>query len=75
MANGQDLDIKTYGFNSVDFSGVAGLEARIGPARVGARYDLGLARVLSDGKYIGSSTSGRITNQTLQLYVGIGLTQ
>lgn len=74
-SNGKDLDLKANGFNSVDFSGVAGVEARVGPARVGARYDLGLARVLSDGTYIGAPSSARITNQTIQLYVGIGLTQ
>lgn len=65
----KDLDIKGNGFNSFDVSGVAGLEYRLGPARVGARYDLGLARVASDSKV------GRITNQVLQVYLGIGLTQ
>lgn len=75
-SDGKDLDIKDNGFNSVDVSGLLGLEYRIGPARVGARYDLGLARVLSDGQYLGStSNSSRVTNQTLQVYVGIGLTQ
>lgn len=65
----RDVDIKSAGYNSFDVSGVAGLEYRIGPARVGARYDLGLARVIN--------TAGvdRITNQVLQLYVGVGLTQ
>lgn len=66
---GQDLDIKASGFNSFDVSGVAGLEYRVGPARLGARYDLGLARVID------TAGVGRITNQVLQLYVGIGLTQ
>ncbi|GAB3577173.1 porin family protein [Hymenobacter daeguensis] len=64
-----DVDIKSGGYNSFDVSGVAGLEYRLGPARLGARYDLGLARLVN--------TAGvdRITNQVLQLYVGIGLTQ
>jgi hypothetical protein len=66
----QDKDIQANGYNSVDVSGIAGLEYRIGPARLGARYDLGLARVVDKGAGV-----GRISNQTLQLYVGIGLTQ
>lgn len=79
LENGQDRDLKVNGYNSFDLGGVAGLEARIGPARVGARYDLGFARVLkrsAGGKYTGlSDDQTSIHNQTLQLYVGIGLTQ
>ncbi|GAC1381500.1 MAG: hypothetical protein NVS3B25_14920 [Hymenobacter sp.] len=76
-SDGKDYDLKNNGFNSVDFSGVAGLEARIGPARVGARYDVGLGRVFKEGpSFVGSTTADTsIHNQTLQLYVGIGLTQ
>ena len=85
LANGKDLDLKEKGFNSIDFGGVAGLEARVGPARLGARYDLGLGRVFKDGAtyfkdiagYNGSVTADNssIHNQTFQVYVGIGLTQ
>ena len=73
----KDFDLKANGFNSLDFGGVAGLEARIGPARVGARYDLGLGRVIKDNTlfpgFRGNDES--IHNQTFQVYVGIGLTQ
>ena len=73
----KDLDLKANGFNSVDFSGVAGLEARIGPARVGARYDLGLGRIIKENTVFAGSkgTDSSIHNQTFQVYVGIGLTQ
>ena len=74
----KDLDLKANGFNSVDFGGVAGLEARVGPARIGARYDLGLGRLIKDdAQYVGSATGDKssIHNQTFQVYVGIGLTQ
>ena len=79
-SNGNNLDIKANGFNSVDVGGLFGLEYRVGPARVGARYDLGLARVLDNGTVFKTAstpnpTAGRITNQTLQLYLGIGFTQ
>ena len=73
----KDLDLKANGFNSVEFSGVAGLEARVGPARIGARYDLGLGRVIKENTvFLGSKgTDSSIHNQTFQVYVGIGLTQ
>ena len=81
-ANGQSLDIKTYGFNSFDVSGLLGLEYRIGPARIGARYDLGLAPIFSNSAYRNSSylasagtTMDRVTNQTFQIYLGVGFTQ
>jgi hypothetical protein len=75
LENGQDRDLKANGYNSFDLGGVAGLEARIGPARVGARYDLGFARVIKRN-FVGlSDEQTSIHNQTLQLYVGIGLTQ
>ena len=78
LNDGLDEDLKVNGYNSVDFGGVAGLEARVGPARIGARYDLGLGRIIKDdAKYVGTATGDKssIHNQTLQLYVGIGLTQ
>ncbi len=80
-SNGNDQDLEANGYNSVDFSGVAGLEYRIGPARVGARYDLGLGRVGKDGTKFTSSIAAAngsdtsVHNQTFQVYVGIGLTQ
>ncbi|WP_210521295.1 outer membrane beta-barrel protein [Hymenobacter terricola] len=79
-AYGKDLDLNDNGFNNFDIAGVAGLEARIGPARVGARYDLGLARVIKEGRsfspLIGATGNDtKFHNQTFQVYVGIGLTQ
>ena len=78
LNDGKDLDLKANGYNSLDFGGVAGLEARVGPARVGARYDLGVSRIRKDdAQYVGVFTGDKSSfhNQTLQVYVGIGLTQ
>jgi hypothetical protein len=70
-------DLGANGYNSIDFGGVAGLEARIGPARLGVRYDLGLGRVIKENTVVVGSkgTDSSIRNQTLQVYVGIGLSQ
>ena len=76
--DGKDEDLKTFGYNSLDFGGVAGVEARVGPARIGVRYDLGLGRIIKDdAQYVGTATGDKssIHNQTFQVYVGIGLTQ
>ena len=77
LNDGKDEDLKANGYNSLDLGAVAGLEARIGPARVGARYDLGLSRILKDDvKYTGTTgDKSSLHNQTFQVYVGIGLTQ
>jgi len=77
----QDLDIDTYNFNSLDYGGVAGVEARVGPARVGARYNLGLGKLFGDGTPIDKNSPGAygknkdIYNNTFQVYVGFGFTQ
>lgn len=77
LNDGKDEDLKANGYNSLDLGAVAGLEARIGPARVGARYDLGLSRIKQDDvKYTGTTgDKSSLHNQTFQVYVGIGLTQ
>ena len=77
---GSVLDIKENGFNSLDYGGVAGLEARVGPARIGARYNLSLGKVFEDGpsatgKVASRFGNSKIYNNMVQLYVGIGLTQ
>ena len=77
---GQDLALAENGFNSLDFGGVGGLEARIGPARVGARYNLSLGRLFEDNIPDNASVStkfgdAKIYNNLLQVYIGIGLTQ
>lgn len=76
-AKGRDFDIGDNGFKSLDFGGVIGAEIRVGPARVGARYDVGLSRVLKEGaSYVDSKTAdSNFKNQTFQAYIGIGFTQ
>jgi hypothetical protein len=76
----QELDISANGFNSFDYGGVGGLEARLGPARLGARYNLSLGKLFEDG---GSRTGNinpafadsKIYNNLFQIYLGIGFTQ
>jgi hypothetical protein len=77
---GESLGLADNGFNTFDFGGVGGLEARVGPARIGARYNLSLGKLFEDnipaGKAINSSFgNAKIYNNLLQVYVGIGFTQ
>ena len=77
--NGADVSIADKGYNSVDYGAIAGVEARVGPARVGARYDLGFGKVYNPDK-VSLQTSNtqikdRLSTGTVQLYVGIGFTQ
>ncbi len=77
----EPLGLGENGFHTFDYGGVAGLEYRIGPARVGGRYNLSLAELFQtasvstsnsiDKRFAGSS----IYNNLFQLYVGIGFTQ
>jgi hypothetical protein len=76
----RDLDLADNGFNSFNFGGVGGLEARIGPARIGARYNLFLGKIFEDNTPSMASVStkfgdAKIYNNLLQVYVGIGFTQ
>jgi hypothetical protein len=68
----QDISISAAGFHSLDYGVVGGLEARVGPARVGARYDLGLAKIRTSDAM---PTGNKIYNQALQVYLGIGFSQ
>lgn len=77
--DGTDYALKDNGFRSVDYGGVVGAEARIGPGRVGVRYDLSLGRVYDDGTRVNISQPSSpklnntdIRNQAFQVYVGIG---
>ena len=75
-----DLSIADAGFNSFDFGGVGGVEARVGPARLGARYNLFLSKVFEDGQSANSIINPTLRNSDLynnlfQLYVGIGFRQ
>ena len=76
----EDLSIANAGFNSFDFGGVGGVEARVGPARVGARYNLFLSKVFEDGQSTNQIINPTLANSDLynnlfQLYVGIGFRQ
>ncbi|WP_375417151.1 porin family protein [uncultured Hymenobacter sp.] len=73
--NGQDYAIDDSGLNSLDFGGVAGLEFRVGPARVGGRYDLGLGKVFDTSKANRLNVTEQVRNGTVQVYIGLGFTQ
>jgi hypothetical protein len=80
MRENESLDMDTNGFNTLDFGGVGGLEARVGPARVGARYNLSLGKVFGDsgdrtGNINANLADSKLYNNLFQLYVGIGFTQ
>lgn len=77
----QDLSLADNGYKSLDYGAVGGVEARLGPARLGVRYDLGLGKIYKDGtvvKYNNSAlfangiTDSNIRNQSFQVYLGIG---
>lgn len=67
-----DRSISEAGFHSLDYGVVGGLEARVGPARLGARYDLGLAKIR---KASAMPMGNDLYNQAFQLYVGVGFSQ
>lgn len=81
--NGNSLALSENGFHSFDYGGVAGLEARIGPARVGARYNLSLGKVFQEpttslnvnNAVAFNYKDKNIYNNLFQVYVGIGITQ
>lgn len=77
--NGVNVAIADRGYNTVDYGAVAGVEARVGPARVGARYDLGFGKVYDPNKVslqpVNIQIKDRLSTGTVQLYVGIGFTQ
>lgn len=77
----EDLDLGANGYNSLDYGAIGGVEARLGPARLGVRYDLGLGKIYKDGtvvKYNNTAlfangiSDGNIHNQTFQVYLGVG---
>ena len=75
--NGKSYDLKNSGFNSVDYGVVGGGEFRVGPARLGARYDLSFGDIYDTKKTDSGSNAfyKAAHNQVVQLYVGIGLRQ
>ncbi|TGE27402.1 porin family protein [Hymenobacter metallicola] len=66
-----------YSYSSFDYGVAAGAEARIGPARVGARYTAGFAEMIKDQNLAstGNKALSDIKNSIFQVYLGIGLTQ
>jgi len=68
----KNLDIDENGYNAIDYGAVGGAELRLGPGRIGARYDLGLGKIFDEEK---SGIKDRVSNGTFQVYVGIGITQ
>lgn len=77
----QRLDLDKAGYKRFDFGGIVGAEARLGFARLGARYDLSFTNVYKNGaavSYNGQPLSALVTdenirNQVVQVYLGIGI--
>jgi hypothetical protein len=80
-SGGQNLDVSQSGYQRFDVGGVLGAEARLGPARLGVRYDLSFANLYKDGAnltYNGQPLSTLVTdpnirNSVLQVYLGLGI--
>ncbi|WP_190242519.1 porin family protein [Hymenobacter lapidiphilus] len=64
----------SYAYNSLDYGLAAGLEARVGPARVGGRYVAGFNEIIKDQDFTktGNRALTDIKNGAFQVYVGIG---
>lgn len=78
--DGQQVNLSSRNYNTFDYGGVAGLEARVGPARVGGRYVLSLANIYNDpkmesGVMTPDSHLNNIKNGVIQVYVGLGFAQ
>ncbi|MBD2714148.1 PorT family protein [Microvirga sp. STR05] len=69
---GTERQISSVGLNSLEYGVVGGVEGRVGPARIGARYDLGLADIYNDPKDAGAGAYDNVKNGVFQLYVGFG---
>ncbi|MCR5887479.1 PorT family protein [Hymenobacter sp. J193] len=63
-----------YSYSSLDYGLSAGLEARVGPARVGGRYTAGFADIIKDPTSNAAMGVEAIKNGAFQVYVGIGIT-
>jgi Outer membrane protein beta-barrel domain len=77
-----NLGLAEKGFNTVDYGGIVGAAYRVGPARIGARYDLSFGRIFDTSKQYASPNggSGTVTlppvhNQVVQVYLALGLRQ
>jgi|GEM_PF-604946 len=62
-----------YSYNTLDYGVSAGAEARVGPARVGARYTAGFADVINNQIAVtGNKALNDIRNSVFQVYLGVG---
>lgn len=68
-----DNNVYNYAYNSLDYGLAAGIEARVGPARVGGRYVAGFSDILQDPKNAAAQSVTNIKNGAFQVYVGIGI--
>ena len=65
-----------YSYTSLDYGVSSGAEARVGPARVGARYTAGFNEIIKEQlATTGSKALTDIKNSVFQVYLGIGFTQ
>ena len=78
--NKNSVNLSSRNYNSLDYGAVGGIEARVGPARVGGRYVLSLGDIYNDPKMENgvATPDGRldnIKNSVVQVYVGFGFSQ
>lgn len=75
---GTTVSLAANGYNTLDYGGIAGAEARLGIAKLGARFDWSLGKVYKDGAMVRTGTTSvaladnNIRNQVFQVYLGIG---
>lgn len=77
----QALDLGRSGYRRADFGGVVGGEARIGPVRLGARYELGFTDLNPSGAALAATGQpvqvvgggNHLRNQVVQVYLGLGV--
>ena len=78
LNDGQNLDLNANGYNTLDYGFVGGAEARLGLGRLGVRYDLSLADIYKAGAAVQYGNTaltvqdGKVRNQSIQVYLGIG---
>ena len=76
--NGQERKIANddnaypYAYHSLDYGLAAGLEARLGPARIGGRYVAGFSDIIKNPEASVQNSITNIKNGMFQVYVGLG---
>ncbi|MCC3156610.1 PorT family protein [Hymenobacter sp. 15J16-1T3B] len=78
--NKNSVNLSDRNYNSLDYGAVGGIEARVGPARIGGRYVLSLGDIYNDpkmenGVMTPDSRIDNIKNSVIQVYVGFGFSQ